>query len=140
MAAFWDVLRFLSAFVLVVLLAYAAARLAGRRIMASGTGRLRVEGTLSLGGNRGVYLLRVGERVLLIGVAQEVTVLAEFSPDAFPEGEVLPPAELFPGLAGLATSLQEWLAAWKDSDGKDKLERRLQALKDAVRRMRGTGR
>lgn len=129
---FWEAVRFLFAFALVVALAWAAARLAGRLPRAGGRSGLQVEGALSLGGNRGVYLLRVAGRLLLVGVAQEVTLLAELSPDAVPEAaprEAPPPLRLPPWA--------EILARQPGSPSRSGWRGRLAELSELVRRVRG---
>ena len=84
---FWTLIRFFGAFLLVLGLAYAATRLMAQRVPTPAGGRLRVVGHLSLGGRRGVAMVRHGRRVLILGVTdQQVNLLDSFESEE-EEGE-----------------------------------------------------
>jgi flagellar biosynthetic protein FliO len=92
----------------VLVLAYGALVLLRRYSLGSGLGRragaLEVLESVALGPNRAIYLIRVGDRRLVLGVtATQITPLAVWEADASP---ALPPA-LDGGLASAPTTAPE---------------------------------
>ena len=81
-------LQGLLALAAVCVLAWVVLRWGARRGlgMAGDTGRVRVLERVPLDARRSLYLLRIGDRVLLVGAGDGAapTVLAELSPDELP--------------------------------------------------------
>ena len=89
----------------VCVLAWAALRWSARRGLGLGRpGRIKVLERTSLDGRRALYLVEVGDRVLLVGAgdAGAPALLAEFGPDELPAA-----AE---GPAGVAELVARWRA------------------------------
>lgn len=85
--------KLLGVLAFIALLAWLLARVAlrGGAVPFRG-GRLRVLESVALGPSRGVYLVRAGGRLLVLGVTpQQVTPLA-----VLPEGDAQPPDEVAP--------------------------------------------
>ena len=76
----WSLLlRAAVALLVLIPLIYGVTRLYGKRVAMGGRGRaLRVVDALALGPNRAVYLVEVGDRILVLGAtAQHISLLAE---------------------------------------------------------------
>ncbi|HEY8497781.1 MAG TPA: flagellar biosynthetic protein FliO [Limnochordales bacterium] len=72
-----DLLRVVAALAVLLPLAYVTARFAGSRLAVRPSRALRVVDALSLGPGRSLYLVEVGERLVLIGVSgQQMQPLA----------------------------------------------------------------
>lgn len=98
----WGLLKIFIGLILVVGLTYYFMRLVNQRLPGGqGRGYVRLLGHVYLGGRRGVSLLKVGRRILVLGVTDHHVSLLETVTDpaevaALEEGAV-PPA--LPGLA-----------------------------------------
>ncbi|RAK23381.1 flagellar protein FliO/FliZ [Anoxybacillus vitaminiphilus] len=79
----WDVFKMILATIFVVGLIYGLLRFINRRIRLSPTKRSFIEnlGGTSVGPNRSVQLIKVGNRILVIGVADSIQLLAEIDED-----------------------------------------------------------
>ena len=81
----------------------------------AGQRHIRVIDNLSLGANRGLHLVAVGSRRLLVGsTANQVNVLTELGAEEIPEEEVSAPA------AGFKDQLAGFLAARPDASGTER--------------------
>lgn len=83
MTDIWGALRVVVATAVVVVMAAAAARLVGRRGAAGWRGRhLSVVDSISLGSQRGLFMVQAAGRVLIIGASREgLTLLGEMTAD-----------------------------------------------------------
>ena len=80
-------LNTLLLFLLIVVLAWVASRLLGRQLAQRPGGLLQVRGTLSLGRDRSLLLVAVGDQVLLIGTtAQSITLVSDLAGAGLPAG------------------------------------------------------
>ncbi len=90
-SALLSMLGGLFLFVLVLLLAWAVSRWLGRRYGSAGQGtggHMRVLERMALGPDRSLVIVRVEDRVWLLGVtAHHISPIGELSPDAFAEAE-----------------------------------------------------
>lgn len=78
LAVTWSLLKIFIGLAVVVLLAHYAMRLATHRLpVPQGRGGVRVLGHLFLGGRRGVSLVKVGPRILVLGVTDHGVNLLE---------------------------------------------------------------
>jgi flagellar protein FliO/FliZ len=79
----WDVFKMILATIFVVVLIYALLRLINQRTRLSPTKRSFIEnlGGTSVGPNRSVQLIKVGNRILVIGVADSIQLLTEIDED-----------------------------------------------------------
>lgn len=76
MDGIWQVLRVVAVTAAVVVAAGWAARQAGKKLAPRGRGpHLEVLDSLSLGVQRGVFVIRAGQRALVLGVARDSVVL-----------------------------------------------------------------
>lgn len=93
----------LLALAAVCVLAWVVLRWSARRGLGTGRGRVRVIERTPLDGRRSLYLVEVGERVLLIGAGDggAPSVLAELDPAELPPAPAPPP------------SLPDLLARWR---------------------------
>jgi hypothetical protein len=78
----WQAIKVIAVTAGIVLAAAWAARQAGKRLVPHGRGRhLEVLDSLSLGVQRGLFLVRAGGRLLVVGVARDsVALLSEIDP------------------------------------------------------------
>jgi len=67
----WPLIRFILAFALVVALAALASRWVATRARGGGTSPLQLLGGLSLGAGRQICAVRVGRRVLVLGLGDK---------------------------------------------------------------------
>lgn len=83
MDGFWDGLKVLVVTALVVVAAAWTARVAGKRMAVHGRGRhMAVVETISLGSQRGLFLVSVAHRLLVVGASRDgLTLLAEVPAD-----------------------------------------------------------
>ncbi len=83
MDGFWAGLKVLVVTGLVVGAAAYTARVAGRRMAVHGRGRhMAVVETISLGSQRGMFLVSVAERLLVVGASRDgLALLAEIPPE-----------------------------------------------------------
>jgi flagellar protein FliO/FliZ len=79
----WDVFKMILATIFVVFLIYTLLRLVNQRIRFSPEKRSFIEnlGGTSVGPNRSVQLIKVGNRILVIGVADSIQLLTEIDKD-----------------------------------------------------------
>ncbi|EGO63161.1 flagellar biosynthetic protein FliO [Acetonema longum] len=77
------ILSVIATFALVLFIAYLTSRFVGRKFAVSaGNGENRVISTLTLGPNRGVYLVNISGRFLILGVTEHhVTLLQDITSD-----------------------------------------------------------
>ncbi len=97
----WAALRFAAAFVLVLAAAAAATRWLAAQTRGLQRQAFAVLGGVALGGSRQVLAVRVGRRVLVLGLADKQIQLLQTITD--PEEIAMlqsPPAEAAPGRAG----------------------------------------
>lgn len=87
-------LQTLLALIAVCILAWVVLRWASRKgfAMGSTSGRVRVLERVALDPRRSLYLVQVGDRVLLLGAGEGASpaLLAELDPDALPEAPAAP--------------------------------------------------
>lgn len=90
----------LLTFGIVVGLAYFTSKFLSRRLVPAQQGsRLLIREVVSLGANKALYLVEVGNNVFLLGVTdQSITLLKEFTDEKF-IAELRAVGELFPGKA-----------------------------------------
>lgn len=82
-----SVLGVIGIFILVLFLAYYMTKVMGRQMGAQGggTGRIKVIDKLFLGQDRGLFIVQVAGKTLLLGVtAQRIEMLCELNADALP--------------------------------------------------------
>lgn len=90
----WPLIRFLLAFALVVALAALASRWLASRARGSAALPLQMLGGLSLGAGRQICLVRLGRRVLVLGLADKQVRLLERIVDPDEVAELMrPPAD-----------------------------------------------
>ncbi len=82
MEGFWAGLKVLIATGLIVVAAAWTARVAGKRMAVYGRGRhMTVVETISLGSQRGLFLVSVAQRLLVVGASRDgLALLAEIPP------------------------------------------------------------
>lgn len=85
-------LQTLFALAAVCVLAWAFLRLSARRGFGTGSGRARVLERLPLDGRRALYLVEIGERILLVGVGDggAPSLIAELDPSELPPASERP--------------------------------------------------
>lgn len=96
-------LQTLFALAAVCILAWVVLRWSARRGLGVGRGRVRVLERVPLDGRRALYLVEIGERVLLVGAGEggAPSLLTELDPSE------LPPMPEKPSLAELVARLRE---------------------------------
>ncbi len=101
-----SLLQTLLALAAVCILAWVVLRWSAKRGFNLGSGRIKVLERTPLDGRRALYLVEVGERVLLVGAGEggAPALLAELDPAE------LPPAPERPA------SMTEWVARWRAKD------------------------
>ncbi|HZG61081.1 MAG TPA: flagellar biosynthetic protein FliO [Anoxybacillus sp.] len=79
----WDVFKMIFAMIFVIVLIYILLRWINQRTRLSPTKRSFIEnlGGTSVGPNRSVQLIKVGNRILVIGVADSIQLLTEIDED-----------------------------------------------------------
>ncbi len=76
--SFWDFLRMIFAMIFVVALLYFVLRFIGKKTKSYQKANfIENLGGTSLGGNRSVQLVKVGDRVLIVGVGEDIQLLTE---------------------------------------------------------------
>lgn len=79
---FWDFLRMIFTMIFVVALLYFVLRFIGKKTKSyQKASFIENIGGTSLGGNRSIQLVKVGERVLIVGVGENIQLLAEIKDD-----------------------------------------------------------
>ncbi len=92
MDGFWQAVKVLAVTALVVAAAAWTAKQTATRMRFAGRGRhLAVVDSISLGLQRGLFLVRLGDRYVVIGLARDnITLLSELGPEAL-AGQSLAP-------------------------------------------------
>lgn len=141
MDSIWQVLRVVAVTAAVVVAAGWVARQAGKRLAPRAQGpHLEVLDSLSLGVQRGVFVVRAGQRALILGVARDSVVLlseTDLQPaDDLPGSDLRPSGEPErrdfpqPGPTGRET--------WADDLLSRRLSLRLAGLRARIGAERGT--
>ncbi|MDP2872524.1 MAG: flagellar biosynthetic protein FliO [Bacillota bacterium] len=125
MDGFWQAVKVVVVTALVVTAAGFTARQTATRMRSAGRGRyLAVVDSISLGMQRGLFLVRLGERHVVIGLARDqITLLSDLGTDGLGSLPALPSAAN-PGPAGCPGSRQPR----PDDPGARRLAGRLDAL------------
>lgn len=75
---FWDFIRMIFTMIFVVALLYFVLRFIGKKTRSyQKASFIENLGGTSLGGNRSIQLVKVGERVLIVGVGEDIQLLSE---------------------------------------------------------------
>ena len=113
-------------FVLVLFLAWLCTRWLGGYYRARGAqgGSIRVLERTVIGPDRTLMVVRVGERVLLLGVSpQNISLVGEISPDAYPEeGGPEPLLGTTDFSAALQDAVKRWIPGKKQEEHGNKDE------------------
>lgn len=141
MDSIWQLLRVVAVTAVVVVAAGWVARQAGRKLTPRGRGpHLEVLDSLSLGVQRGVFVVRAGQRALVLGVARDSVVLlseTDLPPAcARPGSEPRPAGERERG--GPAQSDPVGREHWADDLLSRRLSLRLAGLRARIGVERGT--
>ena len=80
---FWDFLRMIFVMIFVVALLYFVLRFIGKKTKSYQKANfIENLGGTSLGGNRSIQLVKVGDRVLIVGVGEDIQLLTEIKDEA----------------------------------------------------------
>ena len=105
----WDFLRMIFVMIFVVALLYFVLRFIGKKTKSYQKANfIENLGGTNLGGNRSVQLVKVGERVLIVGVGEDIQLLTEIEDEAERKQlleeynqkieQMIQPSDLFPNV------------------------------------------
>lgn len=148
--SFWDFLRMIFVMIFVVALLYFVLRFIGKKTKSYQKANfIENLGGTSLGGNRSIQLIKVGDRVLIVGVGENIQLLTEMKDEAERNQllhEYNQKMEQMIQPADLLTNLKEKLMKPKDSKNnftlelKNQLEQMKQSRKQLVKKLNEEGR